>query len=84
MERIPGVQGIMDRNVKQHDAFTPAMDVFGQYIRDCWEIDDGLQEWSALRFRELLNPFGEPLAEHLREEIPTLISLGEYDIQAAQ
>ena len=67
IELISDVQGIMERNVEQHRAFTPGFDLFQEYSRTCLpEASDGQNIWS------LIQAFAEPLTQHLYNDIETL------------
>ena len=74
IERITGVQGLMQRNVEQHRAFTPGFEAFQKYAESCPP-----REYDGQRLRQLVDDFAEPLIKHLREEIDTLRALNTYD-----
>lgn len=74
IEQISGVQGIMERNIEQHRAFTPGFDRFQQYCRTCLPKD-----YDGQRIRSLIEAFAEPLTQHLHDEIETLRGLDKYD-----
>ncbi|EXJ70489.1 uncharacterized protein A1O5_06558 [Cladophialophora psammophila CBS 110553] len=74
IEQISGVQGIMDRNIEQHRAFTPGFDLFQEYARTCPP-----QDYDGAKVRSLIEGFAESLSRHLREEIDTLRALDAYD-----
>lgn len=74
IEQISGVQGIMQRNIEQHRAFTPGFDRFQQYSRTCLPKD-----YDGRRIRNLIEDFAESLTQHLHDEIETLRGLDKYD-----
>jgi hypothetical protein len=74
IELISGVQGIMERNVEQHRAFTPGFDLFQEYSRTCPP-----EEYQGEKIKSLIEAFAEPLAQHLHDEIDTLRALDVYD-----
>ena len=74
VEQISDVQGIMERNVEQHRAFTPGFDRFHEYSRTCLS-----QDYDGRKIRSLIEDFAEPLTQHLYDEIETLRGLDVYD-----
>lgn len=74
IEKITGVQGIMERNIEQHRVFTPGFEAFDTYSRTCLS-----QEFDADHLRSLIDAFAKPLHRHLNEEIETLRGLDKYD-----
>src|SRR4051812_24035571 len=74
IELISGVQGIMERNIEQHRAFTPGFDLFHEYSRTCVPED-----YDGGKIRRLIEDFAEPLTQHLHDEIKTLRALDKYD-----
>ena len=74
IERITGVQGIMQRNIEQHRAFTPGFESFQEYSMTC-----SPKEYEGQKMRSLIEAFAEPLSKHLHDEIETLRALDAYD-----
>jgi hypothetical protein len=74
IEQISGVQGLMERNVEQHRAFTPGFERFQEYARTCLPKD-----YDGEKIKSLVEGFAEPLTQHLRDEIETLRALDVYD-----
>ena len=74
IELITDVQGIMERNVEQHRAFTPGFDLFHEYSRTCLPED-----YDGRKINSLVENFAEPLTQHLYDEIETLRGLDIYD-----
>lgn len=74
IERISGVEGIMERNIEQHRAFTPGFENFQEYCRTCLPKD-----YDGGKMRNLIDGFAEPLTQHLHDEIETLRALDKYD-----
>lgn len=74
IELISDVQGIMERNIEQHRAFTPGFNLFQEYSRNCPPKD-----YDGRKIRSLIEDFAEPLTQHLHDEIETLRGLDKYD-----
>ncbi|PVH98118.1 hypothetical protein DM02DRAFT_58619 [Periconia macrospinosa] len=74
IEKLTGVQGLMERNIDQHRAFTPGFDRFQTYARTCAPKD-----YDGAELKKLIEDFAEPLTRHLHDEIETLRNLNEYD-----
>ena len=68
----------MEHNVEQHHAFTPGLEEFGQYAKDCLAKT---KTFDATTFIGLIDRFAPVLAAHLQHEIQTLLSLGEYNVK---
>ncbi|KAK4962931.1 hypothetical protein LTR10_000558 [Elasticomyces elasticus] len=79
IERITGIEGLMERNVEQHRAFTPGFEQFEKYVRNCSPKD-----FDGQKLRGLIEDFAEPLNIHLKEEIDTLRDLDKYDSKQIQ
>ncbi|EHL02819.1 hypothetical protein M7I_1081 [Glarea lozoyensis 74030] len=74
IERITKVDGIMEKNVAQHEAFMPGLEEFQRYAETTKpELYDGQQ------LRDIIDKFGSKLTVHLTEEIETLLGLESYD-----
>ncbi|MCJ1472563.1 hypothetical protein MMC13_001212 [Lambiella insularis] len=74
IERISNVQGIMERNIEQHRAFTPGFELFQEYSQTCLP-----ENYDGQKIRSLIEDFAEPLTRHLHDEIETLRALDKYD-----
>jgi len=74
IELISGIQGIMERNIEQHRAFTPGFDLFQEHSRTCLPED-----YDGQKIRSLIDDFAEPLTRHLHDEIDSLRALDVYD-----
>ncbi|KAG8527706.1 uncharacterized protein KY384_007860 [Bacidia gigantensis] len=74
IEQITKVNGIMERNIEQHRAFTPGFDRFQEHVRTCPPKD-----YNGQKIKELIEDFAEPLGQHLHDEIETLRGLDKYD-----
>jgi hemerythrin-like domain-containing protein len=74
IESISGVQGIMERNIEQHRAFTPGFDLFQEYARTCLP-----EHYDGQKIRNIIDEFAEPLTRHLHDEVETLRALDQYD-----
>jgi hypothetical protein len=76
IELISGIQGIMERNKEQHQAFTPGFKLFQQYAQTCLPRD-----YDGSKIRSLIEGFAEPLIRHLHDEIETLRALNVFDTE---
>lgn len=74
IEKIPGVNGLMARNVEQHREFTPDFEHLEEYCRSCPPAD-----YDGQRLKALIEGFAEPLTRHLYDEIDTLRGLNKFD-----
>lgn len=74
IERITKIQGLMERNIEQHRAFTPGFERFQEYTKKCLP-----ENYDGQKIRSLVEGFAEPLTQHLHDEIETLRGLDVYD-----
>lgn len=79
--RITGEDGIMERNIEQHQAFMPGMQAFLAYVKEC-KKHESAQKFESATFLRLIDSFGPALAQHLHDEIDTLLALEKYDTRA--
>lgn len=75
VEELTGEPGVMDANVKQHAVFHDGVAVLHTYLK---EVLDGKEKYDGLRIISLIDSFGEALAQHLSDEIPTLQNLRRF------
>lgn len=75
VEEATGKKGLMDANVEQHHAFQTGVEGFHAYVRDCIR---GKENYDGDKVVKMIDGFGETLAKHLADEIPTLLQLREY------
>lgn len=75
IEKATGQRGLMDVNIQQHEAFHSGFHGWGAWISD---LDCGKKQFDGKLCVELMDLFLRPLATHLAEEIPTLLSLSKY------
>jgi len=75
IERLSGEPGLMNVNVEQHAAFHDNLISFQEYLDACQKDKT---KYDGNKTREMLDAFGEPLIQHLHDEIPTLLSLRKY------
>src|SRR5688572_20177548 len=75
VERLSGEEGIMEVNVEQHHAFGVGLKRFEEYVNACLTKTE---PYSGQRVMELVNGFGPILAQHLTEEIATLLALERF------
>lgn len=75
VEKLTSVKGLMDKNLEQHHAFHVGLDVFDEYVKG---VLAGKQKYDGAKVVELIDGFGAVLAQHLSDEIPTLLALKQY------
>ncbi|KAF8955140.1 hypothetical protein BDZ97DRAFT_1675101 [Flammula alnicola] len=68
---FPRLQAKLDmgHNIEQHEAFQEPMRALEDYMT---RVNKGLEEYDGERTREIVKAFGDPMVEHLRDEITTL------------
>ena len=77
VERVTGVVGVMEGNVRGHEAFHSQLGKFGGYLGGL--IETGREgEFSTRKFRALFEAFAQPLQEHLQDEIQSILALRAY------
>jgi hemerythrin-like domain-containing protein len=76
VEKVTGVKGLMEANVRQHEAFHGGLVAFKRYLEGLKE--NGVERLRTTQFRELFNAFAQPLQEHLEAEITTIVDLRRY------
>ncbi|VBB80616.1 Putative protein of unknown function [Podospora comata] len=76
VERLSGVEGIMETNVHQHGVFKKGLHDLDDYING---VLADKQEYDGKGVVQMIDVFGKSLVEHLRDEIPTLQRLREVD-----
>ena len=74
IEQVSNSPGLMERNVEQHQAFTPGFDAFQEHALTC-----PAKDYDGQKIRTLIEDFAEPLTRHLHDEIDTLRALDKYD-----
>ncbi|KAJ3549664.1 hypothetical protein NM208_g389 [Fusarium decemcellulare] len=74
IEQITNSPGIMERNIQQHQAFTPGFNLFHEYARSCLPAD-----YDGQKIKNLIEAFGKVLTQHLHDEIETLRGLDVYN-----
>ncbi|PMD47807.1 hypothetical protein L207DRAFT_523164 [Hyaloscypha variabilis F] len=67
----------MDQNVAQHHGFAPGLQAFEEYVE---ALREGKAIYSAEKIRSLIDGFGTPLVEHLKEEVVTFEALEKLSI----
>ncbi|KAK3312749.1 hypothetical protein B0H66DRAFT_568837 [Apodospora peruviana] len=75
VEELTGVKDIMEGNVQQHQAFHGGLDKFITYVKD---VQAGKETYDGKKVVKIIDEFGAILAQHLADEIPTLLGLKEY------
>ena len=64
--------GLMSAEHDQHEAMQPGLVRLGAWVRDC---QAGKEEFEATKLRAIIDSFGEKLAVHFEDEIPTILKL---------
>ena len=64
----------MSHNLEQHRAFQEGSEKFENYLK---QVCAGKEKFDAEKLKSLLVAFGDPLVEHLRDEVrkPVQLSL---------
>lgn len=75
IERMSGQQGIMEQNIEQHHAFGTGLTLFQEYVHGCLAKKE---TYSGKKVVELIDGFGPVLAQHLTEEIGTIVALEKF------
>ena len=75
IERLAGEPGIMSANVSQHHLFHGGLERYEAYVQACLEDTEA---YDGKTLVEIIDSFGHVLAQHLAEEIPTLLDLRKY------
>ena len=74
LEKFTQDESIMKENKEQHHKFFVGLEDFDSYMR---ELAPTAYNWEDVKSK--LDAFAEDLVEHLRNEIPTLLSLKKYE-----
>jgi hemerythrin-like domain-containing protein len=77
IDAATGVENLMDKNVVQHEEFSPGLQHFDRYVK---QIINGVAVYDAAKFVGLLEVWAESLVLHLTDEIDTLVALEKFDI----
>lgn len=75
VEKMTGVEGIMDTNIDQHKVFHDGLDNFKAYAD---AVIAGTEKYDGSRVIEIVDDFGPALMQHLGDEIPTILGLRQY------
>ncbi|CAJ0555343.1 Ff.00g054080.m01.CDS01 [Fusarium sp. VM40] len=75
IEEMSGEKGIMDRNIEQHHAFSQGLKDYNIYISACLR---DTEEYNGSRLLTIIDSFGHELADHLAQEITTILNLRQY------
>lgn len=75
VERMAGTKGIMDTNIDQHKAFHDGVDELKGYAQ---AVVADQEKYAGTKVVSLIDRFGNPLIQHLADEIPTILSLRQY------
>jgi hemerythrin-like domain-containing protein len=73
LEELNGdVKTYMDKNIEQHHGFAPGLQAFEDYVK---ALKEGKAKYDAAKVLSLIDAFGNPLVEHLKEEIASFEEL---------
>lgn len=75
VERMTGVQGIMDTNKEQHEAFHDGLDALQAY---CKAVMAGTERYDGAKVVGMVDGFGPALVQHLNDEIPSILNLRQH------
>ncbi|KAK4231882.1 hypothetical protein QBC38DRAFT_464818 [Podospora fimiseda] len=75
VEKMSGVKGVMDGNIEQHRVFGAGLDNLKQYAE---AVIADKEVYEGGKIVEIIDGFGQSLAKHLADEIPTLQGLRVY------
>ena len=73
---MTGVEGIMEQNIVQHEAFHPGLEALDAYATAC---QDYKEAYNGKRVVEIIEEFAPILTTHLDDEITTLDALDEHE-----
>ena len=74
LDKLPGMEGLMDINIEQHKAFHPGLEKLDKYVSETKPED-----YDGKVLKEIVNSFADKLVAHLHAEIETLISSQKHD-----
>ncbi|KAF2469781.1 uncharacterized protein BDR25DRAFT_370412 [Lindgomyces ingoldianus] len=77
IEEATGIKGLMDGNVKQHEAFHSGFHAWGEWLK-ALNSGTGTEKFSGEKCVQLMDVFLVPLSIHLVDEIPSLLSLSQF------
>ncbi|KAK3997762.1 hypothetical protein QBC44DRAFT_391905 [Cladorrhinum sp. PSN332] len=75
VEKMSGIKGVMDGNIEQHRVFGAGLDNLKLYAE---AVLADKETYEGGKVVEIIDGFGESLAKHLADEIPTLQGLREH------
>ncbi|KAI5461582.1 hemerythrin HHE cation binding domain-containing protein [Mariannaea sp. PMI_226] len=75
IEQMSGKKGIMDQNIQQHGIFHEGLESYNRYIHACLS---GKDKYSGSKLNTIIDTFGHELANHLTQEIATILDLAEF------
>lgn len=76
IEKVVGVPGLMTANVEQHAAFHGGLETLLTYLD---AVKAGEDKYEGKRLRSIIDSFMPVLAEHLYDEIKSLLALNKYE-----
>jgi hypothetical protein len=75
IQRLTGVEGLMDANIEQHKSFHDGLETFKAYTD---ALLAGQEKYEGSRVVEIIDSFAPALTKHLADEIPTIVGLRKY------
>jgi hemerythrin-like domain-containing protein len=76
MNEAAGVEGLMDGNVREHEAFHGGLMALEEYLT---QVKEGNKVLDGQELKNILDGFFPTLHKHLEAEIDTLLALEKYD-----
>ena len=74
IQKLTGVDGLMDANIEQHKTFHDGLEIFKAYI----DAVIAGEKYEGSRVTEVIDGFAPPLVKHLADEIPTIVGLRQH------
>jgi hypothetical protein len=74
VREFTGKPEMVEKNLEQHQAFHDGLQKFDQYATT---TPPEQYDWTVLK--TILDGFAEHLIQHLKDEIPTILALDQYD-----
>lgn len=76
INRITGIEGLMDGNIAEHQQFTQGLTQYQEYIA---EVKESREKYDGEKLVSIIDSFGPTMRDHLEHEIETLVRLDKYE-----
>lgn len=80
VEKMTGVQGLMDANIEQHKTFHDGIERLQNYIE---AVSADKEKYDGDKVVGMIDEFGEVVMQHLTDEIHTILGLRQYGDKVA-